>query len=128
MANLKFLTTLDRATHRSVCPAMSSSNLFSIGCTRSKPGRYRRALLITPGWASHIVLEVTGVCVEHMHNIFAAGVAPEGTHESKVDFVLSRSVPYSHCCFKKLRNQVNGPESWAATPSVGAAEFERVSQ
>ena len=87
-----------------------------------------------PRWASRITLEVTGVRVERLQDISEADALAEGvtplpggdmwTAGGLYDGPLHAARP--QWAYRRLWEQINGPESWAANPWVWVVEFRRL--
>lgn len=95
--------------------------------------RYRQGMFM-PRWASRITLEVTGVRVERLQDISEADALAEGvtplpggdmwTAGGVYDGPLHAARP--QWAYRRLWEQINGPESWAANPWVWVVEFKRL--
>lgn len=95
--------------------------------------RYRQGMFM-PRWASRITLEVTGVRVERLQDISESDALAEGvtplpggdmwTAGGVYDGPLHAARP--QWAYRRLWEQINGPESWAANPWVWVIEFKRL--
>lgn len=95
--------------------------------------RYRQGMFM-PRWASRITLEVSGVRVERLQDISEADALAEGvtplpggdmwTAGGLYDGPLHAARP--QWAYRRLWEQINGPESWAANPWVWVVEFKRL--
>jgi len=89
-----------------------------------------------PRWASRILLEITAVRVERLHDIsedqaVAEGVErPENIRDVDVwdgaERELFNAMNQPRDRFKRLWADINGAESWDANPWVWVVEFKRV--
>lgn len=87
-----------------------------------------------PRWASRITLEVTGVRVERLQDISEADALAEGvtplpggdmwTAGGVYDGPLHAARP--QWAYRRLWEQINGPEGWAANPWVWCVAFRRL--
>jgi hypothetical protein len=94
--------------------------------------RYRHGMFM-PRWASRILLEVTAVRVERLQDISEADARAEGVAYDPGEGGTFHVPGIAGCAsdsaadaFRKLRQQINGPDSWAANPWVWVVEFKRV--
>ena len=91
-----------------------------------------------PRWASRILLEITSVRVERLHEISEADAQAEGVERVVVGSGWRRycdpdseEVGVPPCgdarrSFRSLWKYINGAESWNANPWVWVVEFKRV--
>lgn len=91
-----------------------------------------------PRWASRILLEITAVRVERLHEISEADAQAEGVERVVVGSGWRRycdpdseEVGVPPCgdarrSFRSLWKYINGAESWNANPWVWVVEFKRV--
>lgn len=91
-----------------------------------------------PRWASRILLEITGVRVERLHEISEADAQAEGVERVIAGVGWRRycdpdseEVGVPPCgdarrSFRSLWKFINGDESWNANPWVWVVEFKRV--
>lgn len=91
-----------------------------------------------PRWASRILLEITGVRVERLHEISEADAQAEGVERVVAGVGWRRycdpdseEVGVPPCgdarrSFRSLWKLINGDESWNANPWVWVVEFKRV--
>lgn len=75
-----------------------------------------------PRWACRILLEITGIRVERLHDISANDCVAEGCG-AEVFWPESNSIAQ----YKRLWESINGADSWASNPWVWVIEFRRVS-
>jgi hypothetical protein len=78
--------------------------------------------IFMPRCASRILLDVTDVRVERLHDISEADAIAEGVnakHTADASYTARES-------YAVLWEQINGPGSWDATPWVWVIEFKRV--
>lgn len=83
---------------------------------RFKTGRF------LPKWASRIMIEVTGIRVERLHEITDDEALAEGVTGDEHD----ADQPLPRMCFERLWQSINGPDSWEANPYVWVIEFRRI--
>lgn len=100
-------------------------------------GRWRPSIHM-PRWASRILLEITGVRVERLHEISEADAQAEGVERVVAGVGWRRycdpdseEVGVPPCgdarrSFRSLWKFINGDESWNANPWVWVVEFKRV--
>jgi hypothetical protein len=75
-----------------------------------------------PRSLSRILLEVTGVRVEHLNEISGADCIAEGIVEAEApQYVFGL-----HEAYRDLWESINGPGSWITNPWVWVVEFRRV--
>jgi hypothetical protein len=83
-----------------------------------------------PRWVSRILLEVTGVRVEPLHDISQADAIAEGGPPSHPSIdAVSREFGYDdfpRSWYAQLWEEINGADSWAANPWVWIVEFQRI--
>lgn len=102
--------------------------------------RYRQGMFM-PRWASRITLEVVSVRVERLQDISEADALAEGidrpenmsAEEMKaLDVWDGAERAYFNALnqpvnqYRRLWDQINGPDSWAANPWVWVVEFRRL--
>ena len=94
--------------------------------TLSWPGPWRPSIHM-PRWASRITLEVTGVRVEHLHDISEADARAEGApfELARQDSVRLGATASYRAGFQRLWGSINGPGSWDEDPWVWVIEFKR---
>ncbi|MEE1922646.1 hypothetical protein V0R50_10360 [Pseudomonas sp. 148P] len=84
-----------------------------------------------PRWASRILLEITAVRVERLHDISEEQAKAEGV-ECDSDGWFDYLMPSTQCCpsafesFRTLWSSINSAESWDTNPWVWVVEFRRV--
>ncbi|WP_375591562.1 hypothetical protein [Chitiniphilus eburneus] len=95
------------------------------------PGRYRHARFM-PRWASRLLLGITAVRIERLHDISEADAIAEGIERREdatgdwahyLDTGLTTDAVGS---YRSLWELINGQESWRANPWVWVIEFERL--
>lgn len=74
-----------------------------------------------PRWASRILLEITSVRVERLHDISRGDAMAEGC-----PFQNMADGPDPTQWYADLWQQINGPGSWSINPWVWVIEFKRV--
>ncbi|MFV5212728.1 hypothetical protein ACLIIZ_03235 [Azonexus caeni] len=77
-----------------------------------------------PRWASRILLEITAVRVERLHDISEADAMKEGAEPVLVP-PDGGSCPHAEG-FRELWESINGAGSWGADPWVWVVEFKRL--
>ena len=99
-----------------------------------------RPSMFMPRWASRITLEVTGVRVERLQDISEADSVAEGIERQEDGLGWKRGpissdhpntatrTAFPRLAYQSLWEQINGPDSWEATPWVWAIEFKRIDQ
>lgn len=98
--------------------------IYRAGWDRSNGGFRWRPSIHMPRWASRITLKITGVRVERVQEISEADAVAEGVEPLLVP-PDGGSAPYTEG-YRKLWEQINGPESWDANPFVWVVAFKRV--
>lgn len=89
--------------------------------------RWRPSIHI-PRWASRILLEITDVRVERLHDITEEDEKSEGVDPS-LFMGVGVDETYAHrYAFRELWMKLNGPDSWDANPWVWVVEFKRVKE
>lgn len=83
-------------------------------------GRWRPSIHM-PRWASRILLEVTDVRVERLHEITIGQICKEGLARSMYEFI---PVTTAFDVFAELWNSTGG--DWDANPWVWVIEFKRI--
>ncbi|WP_122583228.1 hypothetical protein [Pseudomonas viridiflava] len=98
------------------------------GCSMIKPGKTRPSIHM-PRWVSRILLEITDVRVERLHEISLAQVQREGC-EVRQFWLFGANTAEAQkigaSVFSGLWSSINGAESWNANPWVWVVEFKRV--
>jgi hypothetical protein len=97
-------------------------------------GWKRRPSIHLPRKGSRILLEITAVRVERLHEISEADARAEGVIEGAGDFAGCFSVPGTQAmsgttakeCYARLWDEINGAGSWAANPFCWVIEFRRL--
>lgn len=82
-----------------------------------------------PRWASRLMLEVTGVRVERLHDISYADILAEGVTREVVAEMLRMPIghiPTLHDVWRLAWTHIYGAESWEANPWLWVVEFRRV--
>lgn len=86
-----------------------------------------------PRRASRITLEITGVRVERLQDISEVDARAEGIDYDPGEGGVFHVRSLAGCCsdtaagsYRKLWEQINGPESWASNPWVWAVDFRRI--
>lgn len=107
--------------------------IYREGWTRSNGGFSWRPSIHMPRWASRITLEVTSVRVERLQDISEADARAEGIDYDPGEGGVFHVSGLAGCCseaatgsYRKLWEQINGPESWATNPWVWVVEFKRI--
>lgn len=87
--------------------------------------------LFMPRWASRILLEITGVCVERLQAITEDDVRAEGVDEAAVTALLGEAPPAGVSLLELWRlgwDAINRERAaWSADPYVWVLSFRRVS-
>jgi hypothetical protein len=103
------------------------------GCTRESAllslGAKATPSIHMPRWASRILLEITGVCVERLQDISEADALAEGIKELNGRFTFNDGMHESRTAvdsYRALWESINGAGSWDANPFVWVVEFKRV--
>jgi len=78
-----------------------------------------------PRWASRILLEITSVRVERLHDIGSKEIEAEGVVTSVVD-IMQHGCRARVLDWQRLWEGINGAGSWDANPWVWVVEFKRV--
>lgn len=89
------------------------------------PGKLRPGIHM-PRWASRILLEVTAVRVERLHDISQADCIAEGAtggHGSIAGYPYA-ATPDEH--YRRIWEQINGAGAWDVNPWVWVIEFRSV--
>jgi len=94
-----------------------------------KMGWYKRSSMFMPRKASRLLLEITNIRVECLHNISEADAMSEGAEaltnmHSSVKF--SSREPNYRTGFASIWMKINGEESWKSNPWVWVIEFKRI--
>ena len=107
------------------------------GCSIITPGKTRPSIHM-PRWVSRILLEVTAVRVERLHDIDEDQVQAEGIGDHEFGCMQpydQDGAPECDCCnisfeesFQRLWETINGADAWSANPWVWVIEFKRVKQ
>jgi len=91
--------------------------------------------LFMPRWAARVVLEITDVRVERLHEITEGDSIAEGADQYASSTKLRRDRPYDSSLngiyregFSELWEAINGAGSWAANPWVWAVSFRVLDQ
>jgi hypothetical protein len=79
-----------------------------------------------PRWVSRILLEITDVRVEQLHDITPIQGLAEGVKSCEQDLDPDGNDYSPHELFSMLWVSINGMESWNANPWVWVVEFKRV--
>ncbi|RUI20259.1 hypothetical protein [Pseudomonas aeruginosa] len=105
------------------------------GCSMISKGRGRPSIHM-PRWASRILLEITAVRVECLHDISEEQAEAEGVERpeniTNVDVwdgaerELFNAMNQPRARFRRLWSDINGSESWDSNPWVWVVEFKRV--
>ncbi len=105
------------------------------GCSMISKGRGRPSIHM-PRWASRILLEITAVRVERLHDITEDQAEAEGVERpeniTNVDVwdgaerELFNAMNQPRARFRRLWSDINGSESWDSNPWVWVVEFKRV--
>lgn len=103
----------------------ASADVFYSGIPAWKPSIHM------PKDACRLILRITNVRVERLHEISDTDVMNEGAQDSW--FTLSEltgktNLGWMRPGFERLWSKINGAESWNANPWVWVVEFERVSR
>ena len=77
-----------------------------------------------PRWASRILLEITSVRVERLHEISEADAKAEGVTLPKRTCTMYDGIWRDE--YHALWESINGPRTWAANPWVWVIEFKVV--
>ncbi|SEQ26422.1 hypothetical protein SAMN03159444_01364 [Pseudomonas sp. NFACC02] len=101
------------------------------GCSMISAGRVRPSIHM-PRWVSRILLEITDVRVERLHDITGDQAEAEGVDAAMCQQFLE-SAPSRYECkeavihgFSGLWASINGAEAWNANPWVWVVEFKRL--
>lgn len=87
--------------------------------------RRKRPSIHMPRWACRLVLEVTGVRVERLHDITAKDIMAEGvTTEQRNHQARWFSQPW-HMAFRELWDDTNGDGAWDRNDWVWVVEFNQ---
>lgn len=102
----------------------------------TSPDMRWRPSIHMPRWASRILLEITGVRVERLHDIsdqdaIAEGISRVGPgwerwHPDPADTEHTGSTQDPRLSYRGLWESINGAGSWDANPWVWVVEFKRV--
>jgi hypothetical protein len=90
------------------------------------PGGWKPSIHM-PRALSRIMLEITGVRVERLHEIAEEDAIREGVGPGYVPNSLGSTTCVGHRpMFVRIWNEINGPGAWDANPWVWVVEFRRV--
>lgn len=93
----------------------------------NEAGRLRAGMHM-PHWASRITLEVTGVRVERVQDISGMNAVREGVSIPE-HMPQDGADPYwARREYRRVWEQINGPDSWSDNPWVWVVEFKRVTE
>lgn len=101
-------------------------------CACAEVGKPKwRPSIHMPRWASRITLEVTSVRIERLQEISEQDAMAEGAKKFKgkyhfLDSWEGELEKTPQAAFRKLWNQINGPDAWDQNPWVWVVEFKRV--
>lgn len=95
--------------------------IYREGFDRSAGGIWWRPSIHMPRWASRILLEVTDIRVERLHEITIGQICKEGLARSMYEFI---PVTTAFDVFAELWNSTGG--DWDANPWVWVIEFKRI--
>ena len=76
-----------------------------------------------PRWASRLTLTVTDVRVQRLQDISAADAIAEGCHVYASSATIDCDTPDPRQEYRRLWNDLHGPDAWAANPWVAALTF-----
>jgi hypothetical protein len=76
-----------------------------------------------PRWASRLTLTVTDVRVQRLQDISEADAIAEGCHVYASSATIDCDTPDPRQEYRRLWNDLHGPEAWAANPWVAALTF-----
>jgi len=79
-----------------------------------------------PRWASRILLQITDVRVERLHDITPENAIAEGVKSCEQDLDPDGNDYSPYELFSMLWTSINGMETWHANPWVWVVEFKRV--
>lgn len=79
-----------------------------------------------PRWASRILLQITDVRVERLHDITPENAIAEGVKSCEQDLDPDGNDYSPYELFSMLWTSINGMETWHANPRVWVVEFKRV--
>lgn len=99
---------------------------------RSVAGKLRPSIHM-PRWACRLVLEVTDVKVERLHDISEADALAEGVQQiglyygvPDVSATWDRECHSPAAAYRELWKAINGQDSWKPNPWVWSVHFRRV--
>lgn len=96
-------------------------------CGASPVSRWRPSIHM-PRRASRITLEITRVRVERLQDISEADARAEGAPPLDPHWPIPADGRGTHASgYRRLWEQINGPDSWASNPWVWVVEFRRIS-
>ncbi len=81
-----------------------------------------------PRWASRITLEVTGVRVERLQDISGMNAVREGVYIPAHIPLDGADLDWARREYRRVWEQINGPDSWSDDPWVWVVEFKRVTE
>lgn len=87
-----------------------------------------RASMHMPRWASRITLEVTGVRVERVQDISGMNAVREGVSIPAHIPQDGADLDWARREYRRVWEQINGPDSWSDNPWVWVVEFKRVTE
>lgn len=102
--------------------------IYRAGWDRVPPGQWRPSIFM-PRWASRIMLEVTGVRVERLHDITEDDAKAEGVWTDSTDMRMLSSATKNHVgAFARLWNEINERRGygWGSNPWCWVVEFKRI--
>lgn len=85
-----------------------------------------RASMHMPRWASRITLEVTGVRVERVQDISGMNAVREGVSIPAHIPQDGADLDWARREYRRVWEQINGPDSWSDNPWVWVVKFKRV--
>lgn len=94
------------------------------GCSMITPGKTRPSIHM-PRWACRILLEITAVRVERLHDISEEHSRAEG-YPAERQTETGGSDLDTWLWFRSLWKSINGADSWDANPWVWVVEFRQV--
>ena len=120
----EFRQSPDFFKNPSFCAYRATDTLDAINADGEELGW--RPSIHMPRWASRILLEVTGVRVEHLQDITDADAKAEGASPYLLPVHPAREELRHVDGFARLWESINGKGSWEVNPWVWVVKFKRV--